>query len=127
MHFNKLVAIALVPMFLISSPAFARQARVVDDAAMSQALAGRADTEDAQRALVRRVLDRSDAREMADQFGLSVERASAAVATLGSAELTVLAGHAAGVESAALAGGSTIVISTVSLLLILIIVILLVR
>jgi hypothetical protein len=127
MHFNKLVALALLPMFLISSPALAQQARVVDDAAMSQALAGKADAEQAQRELVRRVLDRNDAREMAARLGLSVERADAAVATLGTAELTTLAGHAAGVESAALAGGSTIVISTVSLLLILIIVILLVK
>jgi hypothetical protein len=127
MHLNKLIALALVPLFLISSPALAQQARVVDDAAMSQALAEKAATEDAQRELVRLVLDRADAREMAAQMGLSAERADAAVATLSSAELATLAQHAAGVEAAALAGGNTIVISTVTLLLILIIVILLVN
>jgi hypothetical protein len=118
----------LVPMFLASSPALAQQARVVDAATLSQALAAKAESESAQRELVRRVLDRSDAREMAVRLGLSVEQADSAVATLSGAELGTLAQHAGTVEGAALAGGAnTIVISTTTLLLILIIVILLVK
>jgi phytoene dehydrogenase-like protein len=127
MPLKQLVVLALLPMFLVSTQALAQQARVVDGTTMSQALASQAATEDAQRELVRRVLDRDDARALAAQMGLSAERANAAVGTLSSAELATLAQHAAGVEAAALAGGNTIVISTVSLLLILIIVILLVK
>jgi hypothetical protein len=125
---NKIVALVLLPLFLVSTPAFAQQPRVVDTATMSQALAGKADSENAQRALVRRVLVREDVREMAGRMGLSVERADAAVATLSGAELTVLAEHANTIETQALAGGAnTIVISTTTLLLVLIVVILLVR
>ena len=125
---NKIVAVWLLPIFLVSSPAFAQQARVVDAAAMSQALADKAESESAQREIVRRVLDRTDARDMAARMGLSVEQADSAVATLSGAELGMLAQHAGAIEAQALAGGaSTIVISTTTLLLVLIIVILLVR
>lgn len=125
---NQIVALFLLPVLLVSSPALAQQARVVDAAAMSQALAGKAEAESAQRELVRRVLDRSDAREMAARMGLSVEQANSAMATLGGAELGTLAQHAGAVEATALAGGAnTVVISLTTLLLILIIVILLVK
>lgn len=126
---HKVVTLVLLPAFLIStSPAFAQQARVVDAAAMDQALADRASSERTQRDLVRRVLDRSDAREVAARFGLSVEQAGSAVATLSGAELNTLAQHASAVEANALAGGAnTVVISVTTLLLILIIVILLAK
>ena len=122
---NKIVALILLPVFLVSTPAFAQQPRVVDAATMSQALAGKAHSEQAQRALVRRVLVRGNVQEMAARMGLSPERADAAVTTLSGAELTVLADHASTIEAQALAGGAnTIVISTTTLLLILIVVIL---
>lgn len=125
---NRIVALVLLPAFLVTSPALAQQARVVDAAAMRQALAGKADSESAQRALVRRVLDRADVREMAARMGLSVQQADSAVATLSGAELGILAEHAGAVETEALAGGAnTIVISTTTLLLILIVVILLAK
>lgn len=127
---NRLVALLLIPMFLVSAPAFAQQARVVDDAAMSQALGGKAASETEQRDQVLRVLDRDDVREMAARFGLDVADARAAVATLAGAELGTLAQHAGAVEADALAGGQNnnrIVISVTTLLLILIIVILIAR
>ena len=125
---NKIVTLFLLPAFLVSTPAFAQQPRVVDAAALSQALANSAESETAQRNLVRRVLDRSDAREMAGRMGLTVEQAGSALATLSGAELNTLAQHAGAVEANTLAGGAnTIVISVTTLLLILIIVILLVK
>ena len=124
---KQIVTLFLLPAFLISTPAFAQQSRVVDAALMDQALANKAAAETAQCDLVRRVLDRSDAREVAASLGLNVAQASSAVGTLSGAELNTLAQHAAAVEANALAGGAnTIVISLTTLLLILIIVILLV-
>ena len=65
---------------------------------------------------------------MAERFGLTVEHAGTAVATLSGAELNSLAQHAASVEANSLAGGAnTVVISVTTLLLILIIVILLAK
>lgn len=124
---NKVVAL-LLAVLLVSSPALAQQARVVDSSTMDRALAGKAQSESAQRELVLRVLDRADVREVAARMGLSVAQADSAVATLSGAELERVAQQAAAVETAALAGGAqTIVISTVTLLLIIIVVILLVK
>jgi len=123
---KQIVTLFLLPAFLISTPAFAQQPRVVDAALMNQALAAKATSETAQRDLVRRVLDRSDARAVAANLGLNVANASSAVATLSGAELNTLAQHAAAVEANALAGGAnTIVISVTTLLLLLIIILLL--
>ena len=125
---NKIAALLLIPMFLFSSPALAGQHRIVDAAAMDQALAGKAQTERAQRDAVQRVLDRDDVRQMAASMGLSVADARAAVATLSGAELASAAAQAGAVEGAALSGGaSTITISLTVALLLLIIVILLVK
>lgn len=122
---KQIVTLFLLPAFLISTPAFAQQPRVVDAARMNQALAQKAASENAQRDLVRRVLDRSDAREVAARLGLNVAQASSAVSTLSGAELNTAAQHAAAVEANALAGGAnTIVISLTTLLLILIIILL---
>lgn len=121
-----LVTLFLIPAFLGSTQAFAQQTRVVDAAALNAAIVQKAEAESTQRDTVRRVLGRSDAREMAQRFGLSVEQAGTAVAVLSGAELNTLAQHAGVVEASALAGGAnTVVISATTLLLVLIIVILL--
>lgn len=124
---NKIVALFLLPAFLLSSPALAQQARVLDAVALEQALATQAGLERSQRELVHRVLDRADARQLASQLGLSVQQANAALAALSGAELNTLAQHAGAVETALAGGASTVVISVTTLLLILIIIILLAK
>lgn len=125
---HRLVALALLPLFLLSSPAFAQQARIVDAAALHGALASQAATERDQRAQVLRALDRADVGEMAARLGLDLGNARSAVSTLGGADLGALAQHAGALEAAGLPGGaSTIVISTTTALLIIIIIILLVK
>jgi hypothetical protein len=122
----KPVAVLLLPVLLVASPAFAgQQTRIVDSLALRQALAAQADVEQEQRAAVRRVLARDDVRQMADRLGLDVAQAGAAVATLSGAELTEAAQRAGALETALAGGANTIVISLTTLLLILIIVILL--
>lgn len=124
---HRLVAILLLPLFLVSSPAMAGQVRIADAAARQQAIAAQAAGETAQRAAVSRVLDRDDVRQMASRLGLRLTDASAAVATLSGADLAAAAQHAQAVETALAGGASTIVISMTTLLLLLIIVILLAK
>lgn len=125
---NKMAALLLLPVLLISSPAFARQVHVVDAGALRQAIAAKAESESAQRELVRRVLAREDVRDRAARLGMSLEQADSAVATISGAELSTLAQHASTIEAATLAGGAnTVVISVTTLLLILIVVILLAK
>lgn len=108
---------------LVSSPAWAQQ-HIADSAQMQQAIAAKASTDDANRQVVRNVLDRAEVKALASQMGLDVRQAETAVAQLSGDELASLA-QAASAAQADLAGGSTVVtISLTTLLLIIIIIIL---
>src|SRR5690554_4968734 len=109
------VALALLPAMLLTSPAFAQHSRVLDAAALHDAVAAKIATEDAQRALVQRVLQRDEVRQVADRLGLDVTRASAAVATLGGSDLAQAAQQAGAVDQALVGGQTTIVISLTAL------------
>ncbi len=123
---NRCVAGCLVGAMCYTTPAFAGQTRIVDNQALSAALAAHADGERAHRATVQRVLERDDVRAVAARLGLDMAQATSAVATMSGPELATAAQQAAAVESSALAGGAnTVVISTTTLLLVIIIVILL--
>jgi hypothetical protein len=119
------VAVLLLPIMFFGSPAFAQQARVVDDAVLQRALMDRAQVEDAQRATVRRVLEREDVSELAARMGLDLTDARSAIATLSGSQLAEAAARAAALETALAGGQATIVISLTTLLLIIIIIILL--
>jgi hypothetical protein len=124
----KPVAVLLLPILLVSTTAFAgQQSRVVDGAALRQALAAHAGAEQDQREAVRRVLGRDDVRQIADRMGLDLAQASAAVGTLSGADLTEAAERAGAIEASLVGGQNRIVISVTTLLLILIIVILLAK
>lgn len=123
----KLVALLVVPALLVFAPAFAQQPRIADAATRQLALAGQAERDEAQRATVRRVLDRSDVRQLAATMALDVSNASSAVSTLSGTDLAAAAQRAEAVETALAGGSNTVVISTTTLLLVLIIVILIAK
>ena len=100
---------------------------MVDPAAMRQAIADQAVTDQQNRDAVLGVLHRSQVRDLAVRLGLSVTSAEGAVATLSSAELASLAGPALMADAQLAGGSSTIVISVTTLLLIIIIVLLIAR
>jgi hypothetical protein len=124
----KPVAVLLLPILLVSTTAFAgQQSRVVDGAALRQALAAHVGAEQDQREAVRRVLGRDDVRQVADRMGLDLAQASAAVGTLSGTDLTEATERAGALEASLVGGQNRIVISVTTLLLILIIVILLAK
>lgn len=123
----KPVAILLLPVFLAASPAFAQQARVVDVAALQQAIVERTTVEAAQRAQVQQVLDRAEVQQLASQMGLNLADARTAVGTLSGQQLADVAAQASAADVALAGGANTVVISATTLLLVLIIVILLAR
>ena len=132
MRIRATVAAVVVFSFLWNSSAIAQQSpstgrHVVDPAAMRQAVADQALTDQQNREAVLGVLQTSEARELAGRLGLNVTRAESAMSTLSSAELANLAGQAR-LADAQLAGGSQmVVISLTTLLLIIIIVILIAK
>ena len=127
MHIRATVVALVVSSFLWNSSAMAQQQHVVDPAAMRQAIADQAMTDQQNRDDVLGVLHHSQVRELAGRLGLSVTRAEGAVSTLNSAELASLADQARMADVQLVGGANTIVISTTTLLLLIIIVILIAR
>ncbi|MEQ1910693.1 MAG: hypothetical protein ABMA15_17875 [Vicinamibacterales bacterium] len=84
-------------------------------------------TERADRAVVSRVLQSSEARDVANRFGLSLTGAEGAVSTLQGDELARAATSARAADEALSGGSQTIVISTTALLLLVILVVLIAK
>ncbi len=103
------------------------QQHVVDPAAMRQALADQAATDQQNREAVLGVFEHSQVTELANRLGLDVTQAATAVSALDSAELASLADQARTADAQLAGGSNTVIISTTTLLLIIIIVILIAR
>ncbi len=126
MRIHTALVTVLASSLLVSSPAFAQQ-HIVNPAAVRQALADQAATDQQNREVVTRVLQQTQVQELANRLGLNVTGAESAVATLSGAELANLAETARTAEAQLAGGRNTVVISTTALLLIIIIVILIAR
>jgi hypothetical protein len=122
-------AVVLAAAFTVSAqepqPGVSLPATVVPAAALDAMMADQVRADEANRQLVRDVLNRSEVREVASKAGLDLERAKQAVSTLGGAELQEIAAHARHVD-AGLSGGASLVISTTAIIIILLVVILLI-
>jgi hypothetical protein len=126
MHIQKIALTVAASLLLWSAPAMAQEKHVVDPSAMREAMTAQATTDQQNRDAVLGALQQSQAREMAERLGLSLERAEGALSTLTSAELADLAVPARQANADLAGGANVIVISVTTLLLIIIIVILLV-
>lgn len=116
---------------LMAVPGLAAQqppagAHAAPAAAIDQALQQHVSAVDADRALVQRLLERSDVQALADEIGLDVRRAQAAVATLGGEQLSDLAARARLAEQSLAGGQSRITISTTLIIIALLVLILLI-
>jgi hypothetical protein len=124
MQIRAFVTAVLIGALLWSPSAWAQQKHIADSAVLKHAVAARVAADDANRAAVRQLLSHPQVREVADTFGLTVQRAETAMASLSSAELAELAASARAVETELAGGQQVIVISITTLLLIIIIVLL---
>ena len=127
MRIRTTVVAVVVASLLWNTSAMAQQRHVVDPAAIGQAIADQAATDQQNRDAVLSVLNHSQIRELAGRLGLSVTRAEGAVSTLNSEELASLADQARTADVQLAGGADKIVISVTTLLLIIIIVILIAR
>jgi hypothetical protein len=124
---NRVAALLLLPMFVVSAPALAQQQSIVDREAMSRAIGEKVERERGDRDAINRVLQRDEARQLAERMGLSLERAESAVATLDGEDLRQLAQHAEAADAALAGGANYVVISVTTLLLLLILIVLIAR
>jgi hypothetical protein len=109
----------------VSAQQTAPAAATGTQAAIDQALAARAAQAATDRESVRRVLARSEVREVAQRMGVDIERIHSSVSLLDPVELAQAAEQARAVEDA-LSGGATVVITTTTIIIVLLVVILIV-
>lgn len=109
---------------LSASLAAAEPPTIADPATLDRLVAEQVKADDANRKIVREVLDRGEVTAVASAAGLDVERARQAVSTLSGAELQGIAEQARHVDASLAGGASTLVISTTTLIIILLVVIL---
>lgn len=108
--------------FALAAPLAAQQAPVVGGAEIDAALEARSGAADAQRAAVRRTLDRAEVAGVAQQMGIDLAAAQGAVSALEGEQLTRAASVSADIERA-LAGGDTLVINATTLIIVLLLII----
>jgi hypothetical protein len=110
---------------IVAAPAAGQETPVVTGAELDAALEARATGTAADRAAVKRVLDRPEVAEVADGMGVDIEAAKGAVAGLSGAPLTRAAGLAADIERQ-LAGGQVFSINAITLIIILLLIVIVV-
>lgn len=104
---SRALTVFLILLFAMPRVGIAQQLHVVDQGAIQKALAERTDETAAKRQAIRTAMQQPDVVRVANQLGLEVARAEAAVATLDGAELDRLAAQAQVVNDE-LSGGQTI-------------------
>lgn len=130
MRLVRSVLAVLLSTLLLPAGAWAQtvqpQRHVADRAAVDRMLTAQADEARADRDAIRSLLQRPEVQDIASRYGLSIERADAAVNTMDGDQLHQLANQARDADRSLAGGASTVVISTTTLIIILLVVILLI-
>jgi hypothetical protein len=110
---------------MIVAPTVSAQSHVIGKNALDKAVQERVARDQSDRDAILTLLQRAEVRQVAEKAGVSIEKATAAVATLEGQDLREIASHARQVNNE-LAGGATVVITTTAIILILLVIILIV-
>ena len=121
---RRTLAVCLAVLFM--APAANAQSSVIGKSALDKAVQERVASDQADRAAIQSLLQRSEVREIAGKAGLSLDTAVAAVSTLQGDDLRQLADQARHADNQLAGGASTVVISTTTILIVLLIVLLVV-
>ena len=116
------LAVCLAVLFM--APAASAQSSVIGKSALDKAVQERVAADQADRAAIQSLLQRTEVREIAGKAGLSLDKAVAAVSTLQGDDLRQLADQARHADNQLAGGASTVVISTTTILIVLLIVLL---
>ena len=94
--------------------------------AIDRALAERAASVDADRQMIRRVLDRSEVKDVADRMGVDIQRLQSGVGVLDADQLAQVAAQAREVDQGLAGGATTVVITTTTIIIALLVIIIIV-
>lgn len=123
------LAVLFSTLLLLPASAWAQPApehHTTTRATVDQMLTTQANQDRADRDAIHNLLQRPEVRDAAGRYGLSIERADAAVNTLAGDQLHQIASQARQADQALSGGASTVVISTTTILIALLVVILLI-
>lgn len=120
------IFLALTFLFIAPADSLDAQEHITSDADLRSAVAERTDREAADRAVLERLLEREEVREIAGEAGLDLERAKDAVPQLDGKELDRLASMAVDAEDALAGGQATVTITYTAVIIALLVIILLV-
>ena len=98
MERSRICVIALLFGLVVSLPTFAQERHVADRATLDQVIADHVDRAADDREAIRRVLEIERVRQLADEVGLDLKSAEAAVATLDDVEAGIIAAQARNVS-----------------------------
>lgn len=116
-------SLAVLLAVLVSAPVANAQQHVIGKSALDKAVQERVARDQADRDAITTLLQRQEVKEVAQQAGLSIEKATAAVATLEGDDLRQVASQARDVNNELAGGATTVVITTTTIIIILLIVI----
>jgi len=123
---SRISVIALLFALVASLPTFAQERHVADRATLDQVIADHVERAVDDREAIRRVLEIERVRQLAEEVGLDLKGAEAAVATLDDAEAGIIAAQARNVTDALAGGQSTVTISTTVIIIALLVLILII-
>ena len=119
-------SLAVLLAVLVSAPVANAQQHVIGKSALDQAVQQRVARDQADRDAIMTLLQQPKVRDIAQQAGLSIDKATAAVATLAGDDLRQVASQARQVNNELAGGATTVVITTTTIIIILLIVIIIV-
>jgi hypothetical protein len=123
---GRISVITLLFALVVSLPTFAQERHVADRAILDQVIADHADQAADDREAIRRVLEIEQVRQLAEEVGLDLRSAEAAVATLDDVEAATIAAQARTVTDALAGGQGNVTISTTVIIIVLLLLILII-
>lgn len=111
------IVLGLGALLAVAGPAAAQQAHVVSTRQIDRTVRRASTPAAADRAALRRLLARPETKRLADRYGLDLQRARDAVATLDGPELAELGQRARRIDAGLAGGASTIVISSTTIII----------
>jgi hypothetical protein len=123
---RRFLVFPLMVLMIASSSAFAEQQHAVAPSQLASTIADHVAQQDANRVAVHEALARPEVQAVASSLGVDLTRATAAVDTMGGADLQRAANAARQVNQQLVGGASTVVISTTTIIIVLLLVIILI-
>ena len=118
--------LAVVLSILVVAPSLSAQVHVAGQQALDAAVQQHLSATDQDRETVRLFLERSEVRAIAGKYGVDIQRADSAVATMNAADLASVAAKARQADEALAGGQSSFTISTTTIIIVLLVLILLI-